>query len=131
MTLTPDYLRFKLCDSENSKCVLLPDKLYVPIAESGCVVTRRKEPFESLIMSLAQEENCTMTCGRCGGLMVVETICAEAKESWGGVDLPVIRCLNCGNIEDSVIRWHRVMRPARGQAVRQAEDIEGHWTIVP
>ncbi|HXC66327.1 MAG TPA: hypothetical protein VN638_02845 [Nitrospiraceae bacterium] len=31
ITLTPDYLRFNLCDSENSKFVLLPDKLNVPI----------------------------------------------------------------------------------------------------
>jgi regulator of protease activity HflC (stomatin/prohibitin superfamily) len=30
-TLTPDYLRFKLYDSQNSKFVLLPDKLDVPI----------------------------------------------------------------------------------------------------
>ena len=30
-TLTPDYLRFKLYDSQNSKFVLLPDKLNVPL----------------------------------------------------------------------------------------------------
>ena len=30
-TLTPDYLRYKLYDSQNSKFVLLPDKLNVPI----------------------------------------------------------------------------------------------------
>lgn len=30
-TLTPEYLRFKLYDSSNSKFVLLPDKLNVPI----------------------------------------------------------------------------------------------------
>ena len=30
-TLTPDYLRFKLYDSQNSKFVLLPDKLDVPV----------------------------------------------------------------------------------------------------
>ena len=30
-TLTPDYLRFKLYDSANSKFVLLPDKLNVPV----------------------------------------------------------------------------------------------------
>lgn len=30
-TLTPDYLRFKLYDSQNAKFVLLPDKLNVPI----------------------------------------------------------------------------------------------------
>jgi hypothetical protein len=56
--------------------------------------------------------------------MVVEMICSEARESWG-LDLPVTRCLNCGNIEDPVIRWHRVMRTACGQAVQRAEDIQG------
>jgi regulator of protease activity HflC (stomatin/prohibitin superfamily) len=30
-TLTPSYLRFKLYDSQNSKVVLLPDQLNVPI----------------------------------------------------------------------------------------------------
>jgi regulator of protease activity HflC (stomatin/prohibitin superfamily) len=30
-TLTPDYLRFKLYDSQNSKFVLMPDKLNVPV----------------------------------------------------------------------------------------------------
>jgi regulator of protease activity HflC (stomatin/prohibitin superfamily) len=30
-TLTPDYLRFKLYDNSNSKFVLLPDKLNVPV----------------------------------------------------------------------------------------------------
>ena len=30
-TLTPNYLRFKLYDSQNSKVVLLPDQLHVPI----------------------------------------------------------------------------------------------------
>lgn len=30
-TLTPEYLRFKLYDSQNAKLVLLPDKLNVPI----------------------------------------------------------------------------------------------------
>jgi prohibitin 1 len=33
-TLTPDYLRYKLYDSPNSKLVLLPDKLNVPILVS-------------------------------------------------------------------------------------------------
>jgi len=33
-TLTPDYLRYKLYDSPNSKLVLLPDKLSVPILVS-------------------------------------------------------------------------------------------------
>lgn len=30
-TLTPEYLRYKLCDSPNAKMVLVPDNLQVPI----------------------------------------------------------------------------------------------------
>jgi uncharacterized Zn finger protein len=70
-----------------------------------------------------------MACGRCGGLMVVEMICAEAKESWG-LDLPVTRCLNCGNIEDQVILWHRVIRTAAGKRSNVRKKSRGHWTIV-
>lgn len=47
-----------------------------------------------------------MSCERCGGLMVVETIC-ELMEigSWSGID--TARCLNCGNFEDTIIRTNR------------------------
>ena len=48
-TLTPDYLRFKLYDSQNSKFVLLPDKLNVPIlinpgADNSTKITREPAP---------------------------------------------------------------------------------------
>jgi len=51
-TLTADYLRFKLYDSQNSKFVLLPDKLNVPIlinpgAENPTRITREPEDQQS------------------------------------------------------------------------------------
>lgn len=65
-----------------------------------------------------------MPCTRCGGLLVAEILCADGKVSWG-LDLPITRCLNCGNIEDPVILWHRVIQLSTGQAAESTEDIEG------
>ena len=49
-----------------------------------------------------------MSCERCGGLMVIETICdLIEEESRRGID--TIRCLNCGNFEDRIIRTNRVI----------------------
>lgn len=48
-----------------------------------------------------------MPCGRCGGLMVVETSCDLMEDALcTGID--PTRCLNCGNVEDAVIRANRV-----------------------
>jgi len=49
-----------------------------------------------------------MSCERCGGLMVIETICdLMERESCMGID--ATRCLNCGNFEDTRIRTNRVI----------------------
>jgi hypothetical protein len=49
-----------------------------------------------------------MSCERCGGLMVIETICdLMDRESCTGID--ATRCLNCGNFEDARIRTNRVI----------------------
>jgi len=49
-----------------------------------------------------------MSCERCGGLMVIETVCELMEgESRRGTD--TIRCLNCGNFEDMIIRTNRVI----------------------
>jgi hypothetical protein len=55
-----------------------------------------------------------MPCERCGGLMVMETIC-ELMEigSRGGID--TTRCLNCGNFEDTIIRTNRGMSRSPSQ----------------
>lgn len=49
-----------------------------------------------------------MSCERCGGLMVIETNCELMdQESRRGVDM--VRCVNCGNLEDVCIRANRVI----------------------
>ena len=49
-----------------------------------------------------------MSCERCGGLMVIETFCdLMEEESRAGIE--TIRCLNCGNFEDTLIRTNRVI----------------------
>jgi hypothetical protein len=47
-----------------------------------------------------------MSCTRCGGLMVVEASCdLMQEESWKSTN--PIRCVNCGNVEDAIIRANR------------------------
>jgi hypothetical protein len=47
-----------------------------------------------------------MSCERCGGLMVIETIC-ELMEIGSRSGIDTTRCLNCGNFEDTIIRINR------------------------
>ena len=47
-----------------------------------------------------------MSCERCGGLMVIETIC-ELMEIGSRSGIDTTRCLNCGNFEDTIIRTNR------------------------
>jgi hypothetical protein len=48
-----------------------------------------------------------MSCKRCGGLMVVEASCDLREDAFcTGVD--PMRCLNCGNFEDAIIRANRM-----------------------
>lgn len=52
-----------------------------------------------------------MPCPRCGGLVIVEAfndLGEEGSRMWFQGD----RCLNCGGIEDSVIRANRLDPPA-------------------
>jgi hypothetical protein len=49
-----------------------------------------------------------MSCERCGGLMVIESIC-ELREVGSRSGIDTARCLNCGNFEDTIIRTNRGM----------------------
>ncbi len=62
-------------------------------------------------------------CGRCRGLMTVESLSGMTtlnafRASWQ------VRCINCGNVEDMVIRLNRLepglpsIAPSRKIAVR-------------
>ena len=50
-----------------------------------------------------------MVCQRCRGLLVRETFGDLREEA--GCMYPATRCINCGYIEDSVVRANR-LRPA-------------------
>lgn len=63
-----------------------------------------------------------MICRRCRGLLVRES-CGDLREE-AGCMYPAIRCINCGYIEDSVVRANRlhhppVKRKARREVVRK------------
>lgn len=64
-----------------------------------------------------------MTCRRCGGLMVVEPIC-DATGMSISVEAQETRCLNCGNVEDSVIYTNRLDPPSTGTCPRHNIGVE-------
>lgn len=51
-----------------------------------------------------------MICQRCKGLLVHETFGDLREEA--GCMCPATRCINCGYIEDSVVRANRLRPPA-------------------
>jgi len=56
-----------------------------------------------------------MVCHRCRGLLVRETFGDLREEA--GCMCPATRCINCGHIEDSVVRANRLRPPAAKRAV--------------
>lgn len=47
-----------------------------------------------------------MSCERCGGLLVVDTL-SDLMEEKFSTGIKTVRCLNCGNVEDAIIRANR------------------------
>jgi len=67
-----------------------------------------------------------MSCTRCQGLMVPETLFSPREGSvhtW----LPVTRCLNCGNLEDALIRRARCMPGGLFGSTRPGPQRRGVW----
>lgn len=56
-----------------------------------------------------------MVCQRCRGLLVRETFGDLREEA--GCMFPATRCINCGYIEDSVVRANRLRPPATKRSV--------------
>ena len=52
-------------------------------------------------------------CPRCSGLMVQERF----DDVWGSLPFPGVRCLNCGEILDPLIREHRDKGGAQSSVV--------------
>jgi hypothetical protein len=53
-----------------------------------------------------------MTCTRCSGLMVEDHL-LDMKESYVPMWMRGLRCVTCGNIEDPLIHYNRMMHEAR------------------
>jgi hypothetical protein len=65
-----------------------------------------------------------MICQRCKGLLVRETF-GDLREEPGCM-YPAIRCINCGYIEDSVVRANRLNHfPVKRMALREVVRKEG------
>ena len=67
-----------------------------------------------------------MSCSRCQGLMVAETLfnpCEGVTHTW----LPVTRCVNCGNLEDSLIRLARCIPDRLRRSTRPGPQRRGVW----
>ena len=47
-----------------------------------------------------------MPCERCGGFMVFDASC-DPQEKESPTPTGTTRCLNCGNLEDTIIRTNR------------------------
>lgn len=54
-------------------------------------------------------------CIRCGGLMVVE-VCIELASNLGEAECYARRCVQCGDVIDSVIARHRRLAQASSSA---------------
>ena len=49
-------------------------------------------------------------CTRCQGLMI-EDHCLDFEGTYGHTWAKAHRCMNCGNVHDSVIEQHRLTKP--------------------
>ena len=64
-----------------------------------------------------------MFCQRCKGLLVRETL-GDLRGEKGCTDLAT-RCINCGYIEDSVMRANRLCPPATKRSVPRMRVMKG------
>lgn len=65
-----------------------------------------------------------MACSRCQGLMVDEML-FNPSEGVSHTWVPVLRCLNCGNLEDALIRLARGLSGRLGRRTRPGPQRRG------
>lgn len=64
-----------------------------------------------------------MVCRRCGGFVVAENIYQDTKVA-SEPSRPPSRCVNCGNLEDPLIRMNRAVRSYVVRSVRHGKVIK-------
>lgn len=67
-----------------------------------------------------------MSCSRCQGLMVTEML-FNPNESMSHTWVPAARCLNCGNLEDALIRMARCLPDQLARSRRPGPQRRGVW----
>ena len=68
-----------------------------------------------------------MPCSRCQGLMVADTLFNPSEgvtHTW----VPVTRCLNCGNLEDSLLRLARGISARLRRSSKPGPHRRGVWS---
>ena len=73
------------------------------------------QSVEMAIVGEVQTKGERMSCQRCKGLLIRETS-GDLREEAGCMH-PATRCINCGYIEDSVMRANRLCPPEAKRAV--------------
>lgn len=68
-----------------------------------------------------------MSCSRCQGLMVAEML-FNPSEGVTHMWMPVTRCLNCGNVEDPLIRLARGIPDQLRRSARPGSQRRGVWS---
>jgi len=71
-----------------------------------------------------------MSCERCGGFMLVETVWHLVEED-SGRGSNTTRCVNCGNFEDSVVRANRALSRLRGHLEQSAVEARSPRAMQP
>ncbi len=69
-----------------------------------------------------------MFCHRCRGLLVRETF--DGLSSEAGNLCMATRCINCGYIEDSVVRANRLHSPAAKRMVPRRIVMKGEFVFI-
>jgi hypothetical protein len=69
-----------------------------------------------------------MVCQRCRGLLVRETFDGLSQEA--DIMCLATRCINCGSIEDSVVRANRLRPPAAKRAVPRGMVRKGEVVLI-
>ena len=80
--------------------------------------TRAEQPRSHSVSSAVHHES---ICIRCGGLMVND-FCMDLLNSTGELEFAAKRCVQCGEVVDSVIQHNRQLRQD-STAVRFAERV--------
>ena len=57
-----------------------------------------------------------MPCERCGGFMVFDAFC-DPQEKESPAEIGTTRCVNCGNLEDTIIRTNRLSSHVQRQPI--------------